>query len=310
MTDIIDWDFEMIREPGSYRGIPLSQYHRSLSLLPGPSVSKSNIKNIVPPAGSPKKFWQTWKHNPKHKTRKATAAMTFGRAVHALLLGDENFAEGFVVRPEEVQGEKYQGNKKVWRDWYKEQDLAGLEVVTKEQLEQIRAMSDDAATHPFVASGGLNGNVEISMFAKDPKTGIWMMSRPDVDVSDGDYADLKTAADLSEPFLKKQIEGAGYYIQGALTRRLCRLLGKPFRTFSFVYVLSDDEYADTDFRVLSEEDLDLGDRVIDYALAKIRQCLSTGDWQGMSVYSRENTPISMPGRTREGIINALSKEGF
>lgn len=309
MVKVQEWDGETIVSPGIYSGIPLSEYHGNKRLLPGPSVSKSDAKNILPPDGSPKKFWSYWLHNPDRLIKKPTEAMIFGRATHALLLGDEKFEDSFVIRPEKVEGEKYNGNKTVWRDWFKEMAEQGLEVITKEQFEHIKRMASDASKHPFVAAGGLNGGVELSMFAKDPETGIWLRSRPDVEANDGDYGDLKTASDFNEGFLSRQIEGAGYYLQGAMTKRVCDLLGKPFRSFSFLYVRSE-EYADTDFRVLSDDDIRLGEACLTYGLRKIREGLLNSSWPGNSVYGHDAHPIRMPQARRDGIIRTLEKEGI
>lgn len=309
MRPILDWDGEPITENGSYRGIDLSIYHGDTNLLPGPSVSKSSIKDLAPPDGSPKKFWSYWSHNPKRLQKPASPYLTYGKAVHALLLGDEVFEDKFVIRPDKVEGETYQGAKKVWINWFKEQEEAGFEVITKAQYEFIKLMAEDAAKHPFVAVGGLQGEVEVSHFARDPETGIWLRARPDVEAVDGDYSDLKTASSLNEGFLSAQFEGSGYYIQGALTRMVCRLLGRPFQSFSFVYVQSEN-YPDTHFRVMTDEDLDRGERVIRYCLKKIREGLSSGVWEGAAAYNRDATTLSMPKRKAEAIDTILAKEGF
>lgn len=306
---IIDWDGGMITEPGLYRGIPLSVYHNDTKLLSGPSVSKSAIKHIAPPNGSPKKFWKFWSGNPDRKIVPPTKAMIFGKAVHALLLGDEVFDEKFVVRPERVNGELYHGRKKVWIEWYKAMAEEGYEVLTIDEIEQIRAMSHDAAEHPLVVTGGLNGEVEISMFAKDPVTKIWLKSRPDVNVTDGIYNDLKTATSLEDDFLRRQFADAGYYIQAAMTKRICDLLTIPFISFGFLYVLSKD-YADTEYRIADVEDIALGEALIDYALPKIRAGLTTGDWEGVAGYARENIPLRMTKWDRNAITEVLAKEGY
>lgn len=307
--DIIEWDGTTIKEPGCYSGIPLDVYHNDVTLLPGPSVSKSSIKHIAPPDGSPKRFWQNWAGNPRRMKRASSKAMDFGKAVHALILGDEVFEERFVVRPEKVEGEAYHGLKTVWKRWYREQDELGLTVITEEQLEQIRAMAEDLAQHPLVIAGGLTGDVEVSMFARDPETGIWLKSRPDNRPSEGMYVDLKTAASLDQQFLERQLCDAGYFLQAAMTKMVDDLLGQPFQSFTLLYTLSQD-YADSDYRVVRDEDIILGEHVIRYGLRKIRHGLDTGEWPGVSVYSRENYPIGINSWSRERIEFALKQEGI
>lgn len=294
---------------GLYIGIPLSEYHGNVNLLPGPSVSKSALKNIAPPDGCPKKFWQHWPQNPNHIKSKRSDALDFGKAAHALLLGDEVFKDHFVVMPETVDGEPYHGSKTVWKRWFRLQEELGLTVISQEDLEQIQRMAEDAHQHPLVANGGLNGLVEVSMFWRDPETGIWLRSRPDVSPNDGIYIDFKTTGQMTSGYLSRQIADAGYYLQGAMTRMVCNGLGIPFKAFGFLYSLSKD-YADTDFRVLSEEDLVLGEAVIRWGLRQIRHGLSTGEWPGMAIYAREDIPIRMPEFVRSRISDFLTKEGF
>lgn len=308
--NIIDYEGGTISEPGCYRNIPIEVYHNDTKLLNGPSVSKSSIKHCAPPEGSPKRFWQNYAGNPLRIKQKAKKELVFGKAVHSAMLGDEVFEEKFVVMPDEVDGETYHARKKVWIRWFKEMDDEGLMVISKEQYEQIQRMAADAATHPLVTTGGLNGEVEISMFAKDPETGIWLKSRPDVlhPNSDGVYVDLKSAGKLDADFLERQLEEAGYYLQGAMTKRVCDLLGLPFNAFSFLYCLSAD-YADTDFRVLDNEEIALGEAVIQSSLKKIRHGLNTGEWPGVASYTRENIPMKMNKWARGRIIDALKQEG-
>lgn len=306
---IIEWDGTTIKEPGLYVNVPLEIYHHDQSLLPGPSVSKSSLKAIAPPDGSPKKFWQTWAGNPKRIKSKSSKAMDFGKAVHALILGDEVFEEKFVIRPERVEGETYDLRRTVWKKWFAEQAELGLTVITEEQIEQIRLMAEDLAQHPLVMAGGLNGQVEVSMFARDPVTGIWLKSRPDNLAADGVYVDLKTAGSLDQQFLERQFHDAGYYLQPAMTKMVCDLLGLPFVSFTFLYTLTGD-YADSDFRVAYEGDILLGEKVIRYGLAKIRHGLDTGEWPGISVYCRENLPIGMNDFSRKRIEAVLQQEGF
>lgn len=308
--EIIDWDGETITKPGVYRGIPLKDYHHNTLLLSGPSVSKSALKNIAPPDGNPKKFWSMWSHNPDRIETESTKALNFGRAVHCKLLGDEVFEDSFVIRPEKVDGEFYHGNRSVWKRWYREQAELGLTVITADQMEWIARMATDAAWHPLVQSGGLLGDVEMSYFWKDPETGIWLRARPDVMAADGLYVDLKTASSLDPGFLSRQVHDAGYYLQGAMTRLICRELGLPFHSFTFFYALSEG-YNDCDFRTLSDEDMDLGEGVIRYGLRAIRDGLDSGIWPGVGgTYTRENIPIRMNDFPRNRIADFLKREGI
>lgn len=308
--EIIDWEEgTTITKPGLYRGIPLEVYHNDTTLLSGPSVSKSSVKHLAPPNGTPKRFFQHYAGNPNRIKRPSSREMDFGKAVHAILLGDEVFKDKFVIIPEKVEGETYHGNKRVWQNWFKRMAESGLVTLSTEQLEQIKRMADDASKHPFVQAGGLNGDVEISMFARCPRTGIWLRSRPDVRAADGDFGDVKTTSSMDPDFLEKQIGDMGYYLQAAMTKMVCDLLQIPFHSFTLFYTLSKD-YADSDFRVMDEEDILIGIATVNYALHKIRHGLDTGEWPGVAVYTRENQSIRMKKFERDRLVKALAMDGF
>ncbi|MBN7764123.1 PD-(D/E)XK nuclease-like domain-containing protein, partial [Nitratireductor aquibiodomus] len=274
------WNGKTITEPGVYSGITLDQYHQKRDLLDGPSISKSALKWLLPAyGGSPKAFWGRWAWNPDHVQQKNSKALDFGKAAHALLLGDEVFSEKFAVRPEKApDGRNWHANNSscvAWMDEHKH-----LTVITQEDIERIKRIAEDASTYPLIQMGVLNGRVERSMFWKDEETGIWLRSRPDaMPNADGVFADLKTASKFDEDFLERQIFDAGYFLQAAMTRMICRSLGIPFETFVLVYVLNDD-VPDTAHVEISAHDIDRGERVIRWCLNTIRHCLDADDWPG------------------------------
>ncbi|MEX3008329.1 PD-(D/E)XK nuclease-like domain-containing protein [Hoeflea sp. TYP-13] len=302
------WDGETpISEPGVYVGISLEDYHDNTKLLDGPSVSKSSLMRLAPPLGNPKKFWSFWAHNPNRIEEEPNKAMNFGRAVHALLLGDEVFAEKFVKRLDKApDGRAWNANNLTCRAWLKEQAEIGRTVITSDQLEQIKRMAEDAAQYDLVRMGLLNGRVERSMFWEHP-SGIWLKSRPDVIPTDsGMFADLKTTGDLDSDFLERQNGANGYYLQAALTRMICRGLSIPFESFTIIYSLSK-EYGDTDHRDVSDFDMDRGEKVIDYCMHKIREGLDTGIWEGARTYVREERPLHLKQWTADQIDHELKR---
>lgn len=312
MVEIIDWEGGLISTPGIYRGIPLGrEYHGNKNLLPGPAVSKSDIKHIAPPSGNPKKFWANWNQNPNRRPHKASKALNFGRLVHCLMGGDEIFDEEFIIRPDTLEGVEYHGNRTVWINWMKEQAAAGLTVVTKADMEKVYLMSHDAKDSGIVRDGALNGDIELSLFARDPKTGIWLKSRPDVMSNrGGDFADLKTAASLEPEFLTRQMGDLGYYIQGALTKMVCDLLQVTFTSFTFVYTYTGDDYQDTDYRILSEEAIATGERVIRYGLDTIRECQTSGQWPGVGHYGHDAFSIGIAEWDKKRINSFLESKGY
>lgn len=312
MSDAIQWNGETITEPGVYVGIPLEEYHNNLNLLDAPSVSKSSLKHLLPSLGGcPKQFWNLWRQNPNHITPKATKALSLGKAVHALLLGDEVFSEKFAVHPATYEGPDRKKNivEKPWNrsatycsEWEEAQEKAGKVIVSPDDIEKIRRIAEDAARDPMVQQGILNGAVERSFFIKDERTGLWFKSRPDNDAVDGFFADLKTTSSMSESFIRRQIKDNGYFIQAGGVRRAARELDLPFDSFWNVYVSTGDT-PDTQAIELDPEDLDLGERVIRHGLDTIAECMASGIWPGARPY--EARPVRIGDWDREAIEQDL-----
>lgn len=298
------WDGKPISEPGIYRGISLEQYHGNRNLFDGPSVSKSALKHLLPAhGGSPKAFWGRWKWNPDHIEQETSEALDFGKAVHCLLLGDEVFADGFAIRPKQFRDYKTDAAK-TWRDGV---IAAGKTVITIDQMARIARIRADAAAYPLVQLGVLNGRIERTMCFKDAETGIWVKARPDAVAADGIYADLKTAAKFEEDFLERQAFDAGYYLQAAMTRMVCREIGMPFETFALIYVLNDD-VPDTAHVEMSEHELVRGERVIRWCLKTIKHCLDTNEWPGARPFNGGTRHLQLKPWVKERIDQFLDME--
>lgn len=289
MNEIV-WDGKTITKPGTYVDIPLATYHGKPDLFDAPSISKSALKWLLPThGGSPKAFWGRWAHNPNRIIPKTSDALDFGKAAHARLLGDEDFDAAFSVRPDQWKDYKTPASQQ----WKKDVVASGRTPVTKEQVEQVDRIRADAANHPLVQAGILNGRIERTMAWKDPATGLWLRARPDaIPRSDGLFADLKTTSSFAEDFLGRQLFDAGYYLQAAMTRMVCRGLRIPFESFVLVYVLNDD-VPDTTVVEVDEHDIDRGERAVRWCLQTIRQCLDANDWPGARPFADGNRRIAM-----------------
>lgn len=296
----IQWEPGMqITEPGIYQGLPLSEYHGNRDLFDAPSISKSSLKWLLPfHGGSPKAFWNRWKWNPNRIEPKSSDELVFGKAAHCLLLGDEVFADQFVVEPEKYPSSKtkkmikWNNNAKFCKDWHKEQAEAGLTVIKADQLKMIRRMADDAAQYDLVKQGILNGEIERTLCWKDTETGIWVTARPDACPMPGVYSDLKTTSFFDEEFLSKQLFDAGYYLQGGMTKLVCQGLRLPFEEFYLVYVLKDD-VPDTCHVPISGTAIERGERAIRWSLKTIRKCLDADHWPGARPFNEGNRPLFM-----------------
>ncbi|MGX5719881.1 PD-(D/E)XK nuclease-like domain-containing protein [Shinella zoogloeoides] len=302
------WDGKTITKNGVYSGISLDDYHGKRDLLDGPSISKSALKHLIPAmGGSPKAFWGRWQFNPDHIEQDTSKALDFGKAAHCLLLGDEVFEERFALRPKKApDGREWHHANASCIKWVADQK--GKTIITLDQYERIRRIHADAKDYPIIKAGLLNGRIERSMLWKDPETGIWLRARPDaLPNADGVYADLKTSGKFDEDFLERQIFDAGYYLQAAITRMVCRGLGLPFETFVLLYVLNDD-VPDTAHVEIDQFDIDRGERVVRWCLKTIRRCLDTGEWPGARPFNDGERRIQMKVWAKDRLENFLEIE--
>ena len=271
-----------ITKPGIYKGIPIEEYH--LQCCDGPSVSSSGLRTIF--NESPAHFWCESSLNPEAEPPEQTGAFVLGRTAHHLLLGEDAFSTQFIARPEKLDGEAWQGNRKDCKAWLTSQEKVGRTVLLPAQIKAIRGMAKSLAAHPLVKSGILNGEIERSMFWKDKATGIWVKSRPDAIPTDsGDFADLKHTPSVKYEDLQRTIADYGYQQQASLCGWLYKELTKrPMTSFSLVFVESKPPHC---VRVVTLKDGDLarGHDQNQMALRMMRKCLDTGAWPGPGDYS-------------------------
>ena len=199
MTDIIT-------EPCWRDGIASDDYH-SGAVCDGPSISASGLKAIA--LDCPAMFWMQSALNPNREP-KETKALDFGKAAHALTLGEPTFDAEFVVSPFDAFTTK---EARIWRD---EQTRV---IVRESDLTTIRAMVAELKATPHVGRAFTNGIPERSFFVKDKATGVWLKARPDWFPSDPTQrfiVEYKTAASVRPDKFGYQAFDLGYHIQAAL----------------------------------------------------------------------------------------------
>lgn len=297
------WDGKQVSQPGIIAKMPLVTYHRG-DICAGPSVSSTGLRTIF--NKSPAHFWVESPLNPKRIEPADKESWALGRALHLLALGEPFFAKLFVVRPDEVNGKAWQGNRTECRNWLAEQKQIGKTVLTSDHVEHIRGMAMSLGLHPLIRAGILNGQIERSIFWRDKETGIFLKSRPDSIPGDSaDFADLKITRSVLYRDLQRSIEDYGYHQQGALIRTACReVLGVEMSSFTLVFVEHKPPYA-VDIRTLKENDLDLGEKMNRAALLTLWRCLRDKKWPGPAGEQRDAAYIEISERARERIEDQL-----
>lgn len=263
----------MITEAGVY-DLTMDRYHGQP--CDGPSVSSSGLRTIW--SASPAHYYLTSSLNPNREDPGERPHFSLGRAAHHLLfLGRKGFDAEYVTRPEQ------------WSDWrtkeaklWREAAIAdGKTVLTDADLEAITGMARSLGAHPLVKAGILDGAVERSLIFRDPDTGIWLKSRPDVIPNDsGDFADLKTTTSVATEALRRTIADYHYAMQGALVGMASEaVLQRPMQSFTLVFVEKAPPYC---CRVvtLRPSDLERGERQVRAAAVMFAQCCARDEWPG------------------------------
>jgi hypothetical protein len=287
--DVHEWDGTEITRAGVYANVPMVDYHARLTDTD--SASRSFLWTLFDQ--SPAHAFLRHYSNPKREENGAESeALLLGRACHHMLLGEADFSDHFVFHPETYpEGAEYpsligaekpwNGNAKWCRAWRAEQKERRRDILKPAHMDAIRGMANGLYANPLVRAGILNGLIETTLVAKDPQTGIWLKIRPDAAPTDsGDFSDLKSIADISDEGIEKAIGETGIFLQGAMTRRVTSLLGMEFSSFSPVFVEKKEPNI-ARVKTLTDGDLDLGDTVLDIALAAYKKCLDSGTaWPG------------------------------
>lgn len=285
-----------ITEAGVYRGVPIDEYHGNTDLFDRFSISSSGLRQVL---RRPSEYWGFSPYNPAPFDRPERSALEFGKAAHMLLLGEDDFATRYALRPETYPDDK--GNEKAWsgnsnwcKTWVADQVEAGKSVITTTDIGHIKNIAAALAVKEPIRLGIMNGRVERSIFMRHGN--IWLKTRPDVvPNASGDFVDLKTSADVSYDGLSKAIFNNGYHVQAGLLRMIVREVLGPdaFTSFTFVFV---EKTAPYDVRVmqLKDEDIDLGEQQARRAIATVEECLKRGVWPGYDGFEKEFGWVEMP----------------
>jgi hypothetical protein len=274
MRQATPWVGEIITEASFISDMSMADYHGQP--CEGPSVSSSGLRTIW--SQSPAHYYLSSSLNPNREEQEDRPHFSLGRAAHHLFLqGRKGFDAEYVTRPEKWKDWRTDAAK----EWKAEQLKAGLTIITDGELENIAGMARSLAAHPLLKQGILDGQVERSMFWRDPETGVWCKSRPDaIPSASGCFSDLKTTVSVSTDALQRTVAEYGYHQQGALVAEAARhVLGVELEIFSFVWV---EKTAPWCVRVttLRAEDLTRGAMQNAAALRQFADCTAANFWPG------------------------------
>lgn len=302
---------ELVSKPGVY-SIDISRYHSQCAI--GPSVSSTTLRSIF--LDGAEECFDKWSGNPDAEPHEMKDHFILGGAAHHLLLGQDQFDRFYVETPDKVDGETWNANKTVCKNWISEQRDAKRVVLKKsssvDHMAQIRGMHAGLLRNPEVRTGILNGWTERSIIWQCPETGLWVKIRPDAVPVDGrDVSDLKTTTSVAALDLSRAIGDLRYDMQGALVGEgLKAVLGVGMETFSLVFVMTKRPHSVQVADLAAE---DLAESRDDNLLARryFARCLERKEWpgpqgnQGAAMTIRKN---EFAKRTREYRRDLITQE--
>ena len=173
---------------GIYFGLPFEQY------INDPAIGRSEIVALNT---SPLEYWLTSWMNPKRKPFRETSAMKAGTAMHTLLLEPDAFFDRYFVMP---GGE--------WQD--------GKVMIKQTDYETLLAQRAIIQSIPEINQLFQYGYPEVSMFWRDPHTGLMVKCRHDY-LKEFGSVDYKTTERILTPWtFGTMVSNHGYHVQNAL----------------------------------------------------------------------------------------------
>lgn len=319
MVPVRKWDGKPISEPGIYSDMPIEVYH-SAHCCNDYKISSSGLKRII--IDSPAHYWLESPYNPNRAQPKVGATARHfrrGKAAHALLLGSEEFSSHYIIRPAQLLNpetgkmRKWHGNNTECKAWLA-QVPKGIEVLDEDDVEAVRGMAMSLGRNEVVNAGLLNGRIELSMFWRDPETGLWKSARPDVIPTDsGDFADLKSTSSVQYFDMQRSLKDYGYAQQAAMVREGALALGLTFEHYVLVFVENDAPFC-VATEELKQSAIDLGAAMNLAGMRRFAECIGkygtdeNSVWPGPRGEQQDLEYIDFSDRDRHVISERLRYE--
>lgn len=286
-----------ITAPGIY-DISMDEYHSDC--CPGPSTSSSGLRTIE--LECPLEYWAFSYLNPERFEKEPTDAFNMGKAAHCLLLGGEDWSSNYIVRPLEIDGKPWNGNRNICKDWLFEHDH--LTIIKPDELIHIEHMAKVLEKHPL-AELLTTGDVEKSLIWQDEETGVWLKARPDIiPTYDSTVVDYKTTVARVQPYqLSADVVKWGYQMQLSLIEDgLAILADKRDLNMVLLFQQKKPPYHLAPVEI-SPELLEIGREQNRRAIRKFAHGIETGEWPGY--IPDGGIPVIHP---PEWLVNQMERE--
>ena len=224
-------------------------------------ISSSAVKSVY------KKSLAHWKGEKRNANN---AAFAMGNAVHANLL---EHSRNLVVKGPKTKTSIAFRNMK-------ESLNPDQILLTEVEYNVANCITKGALSNPICAaalnhSDRLN---EISIFARDPISGLTLKTRPDLLIeTESTVYDVKTTQDASPKGFLKECIKYGYFLQGAHYVYTCRLAGFNVTEFNFIACEKSSPYV-SHMHVMGPEIMDWAFDKMHKTLAIIAQAKDSVDY--------------------------------
>lgn len=256
---------------GAHEGISNEDYHGSVG------ISSTSLKRIL--------------RSPAHyrypKPFDSTRAKEIGSAIHCAVLEPERFKQDYrIVECDARTSALY---KAACKDHPKER------VLTTGEADNVFGMQKGVMRNPSCRELiEASGRYELSVFAKDPVTGLIVRVRYDKLLDNGIPLDLKKTQDARPFAFSKAIQAYSYHLSAALYQDVWEwAFGETIQPMRWIAVEEQSPHSARRYK-LDEETLMIGRAMCREALNIYAECLDRDSWPDYDVGADEEE-IGVPG---------------
>jgi len=265
--------------PGLYE-ISNEQYHG------GPGLSKSALDLL---RRSPAHYAAAYIHG---KREPSTPAQILGTRIHSSILEPHLFERDYVVEPAELSAlssatKAYKEGRKLF-----EEANPGRSVLSLDEWNTIRGMTDAVWSNPNAATLLQNGYAEQSVYWNHPDfPDVLCKARPDYLRMEGVVIDVKTTKDAGAKAFASSIANFRYHVQAAwYLHGLSFAFGREFKHFVFIAVEKEPPYGVAIYEA-SPDMVFKGEMDYREDFARYIECSRSGVWPG---YDQSIKMIDLP----------------
>ncbi|MEA3044541.1 MAG: hypothetical protein QOH47_2379 [Sphingomonadales bacterium] len=280
----------LITAAGAYEDIPNGAYH-GVELCPEHSIHGSGLFKIEEESCAA--YWETSLHNPGRQPQPQKSHFSVGHLLHDILLYKGMVPDDYHIVPDGfVRAHRHKWTDEI--EGYDEAIAAGRDVLTKSEFNLACDMAEACDKNSLASALIMAGKPEVSIAAQDPKTGRWMLTRPDILPDTMEIIpDVKGVVSAAPPAYETAATRWGYFQWAANCLDILDLVfGEAKRQFvhiaiekkrpHLVEIYTLDEGHIHEARLLNRRALDLFDR-----------SLTTGEWLGYSTPENPILPLPM-----------------